>query len=143
MTDTENAANPEKSGLQNELDAENARLPIDLSQQVMPLEIQIRSMALTLATRHTGDATVKEGNLYQHLKMDNKLAGPLTVDHVISCALIFERFLWGEWSKGLAGRALDQTMDELDEAIKRDDPLGKHLGLDEEPPTRTHTGGEP
>lgn len=124
--------NPAEFNVSTEIEQANARLPIDLSQHTMPLEIQIRSVALTLAQRHTGDTTVKEGNLYQHLKMDNKLGGPLTVDHVVHCALIFERFLWGEWSKGIAGDAMAKTLDELDDALKRrsDD--------EEEAPTRPH-----
>jgi hypothetical protein len=115
-----------------EIDQANERLPIDLSQTTMPLDMTVRSVALTLATRHCGDKTVKEGNLYQQLKMDNKLAGPLSIEHVIHCALIFERFLWGEWSKGLVHDAANKALDEMDDALK------EHFK--EEPPIRPHSG---
>jgi len=120
-------------GIPAQIAAENKRLAIDLSEQSLPLDVAIRSTALTLATRHCGDTTVKEGNLYQQLKMDNKLAGPLTVNHVIHAALIFERFLWGEWSKGLANGAMANALDEAEAAI------GDAL---DEPPTRPHGGGD-
>ena len=106
----------------------------------MPLDITIRSIALTVAQRHCGDTTVKEGNLYQQLKMDNKLAGPLTAEHVLHCALIFEAYLWGKWSQDIAGKAMEQTLSELGEAIKSG-AMDKHVeGLEGEPPTRPHAG---
>lgn len=117
-----------------ELAEANARLPVDLSQTVMPLDMNIRSIALTLAQRHCGDTTIKEGNLYQQLKMDNKLAGPLTVEHVVKTAMVFERYLWGEWSKGIVGAALEAVLDEANTVLKQH-------GVDE-PPTRPHSGGE-
>ncbi len=127
--------------VQKELAEANARLPVNLGDTPMPLDINIRSIALTIAQRHCGDTTVKEGNLYQQLKMDNKLAGPLTVEHVIHCALIFERFLWGEWSKGLAAQAMEETMGKVEEVLKRE--ADKHIkGLEDEPPIRPHSGGE-
>jgi hypothetical protein len=120
-----------------QLDQANAKLPVDLSQMTMPLDMQVRSVALTLAQRHCGDTTVKEGNLYQQLKMDNKLAGPLTVEHVIHCALIFERFLWGEFSKDIAGNALADALGEMDKVIQE-----AFDGDNEEPPARPHSGGQ-
>ena len=95
-----------------EINEANARLPVVIDRE-MPLEMTIRSMALSIAQRHCGDTTVKEGNLYQQLKMDNKLAGTLTVNHVIHAALIFEAYLWGKWSQDIAGKAMEQTLDEL------------------------------
>lgn len=118
--------------LSQEVNAASARLPIDLSQITMPLDMTVRAVAVTIAQRHCGDTTVKEGNLYQQLKMDNKLVGPLTIDHVIRCALIIERYLWGEWSKGIAGEAMAQTQAELEEALKEE--------FKDEPPTRPHSG---
>ena len=53
----------------------NSRLPVNLGDYQMPLDIGIRSVALTLAQRHCGDTVVREGNLYQYLKADNKLGG--------------------------------------------------------------------
>ncbi len=125
--------------LESALADENTHLAIDLSRQELPLEMALRSTALTLAVRHTGDRTVKEGNLYQQLKMDNKLGNALSVNDVIHCALIFERFLWGEWSKGLAADALTKTMDELDEVVKQKadtrfaDPESESNRVDENP----------
>ena len=130
MTDETN----EQTFIQKQLADANARLVIDASSQPMPLDITIRSMALAIAQRHCDDVTVKEGNLYQQLKMDNKLVGPLTVQHVIHAALVFERFLWGEWSKTLIGDALkdvrEKVLDELEEEFK------------DKPPVRQHAGGE-
>lgn len=126
--------------ISKEIAESNARLPIDMSNVEMPLDITIRSVALSIAQRHCGDMTVKEGNLYQQLKMDNKLAGPLTVEHVVHCALIFEMYLWGKWSQDIAGKALEQTIGELDKAIKSGE-FDKHIDeLKEEPPTRPHSG---
>ena len=122
-----------------ELTEANARLPVNIHRE-MPLDITIRSIALSIAQRHCGDTTVKEGNLYQQLKMDNKLVGPLTVNHVLHAALIFEAYLWGKWSQNIAGKAMEQTLDELNAAIERGD-LDKQIdGLAEEPPVRPHSG---
>jgi hypothetical protein len=126
--------------ISKEITQANARLAIDPSQLEMPLDITIRSIALSVAQRHCGDTTVKEGNLYQQLKMDNKLAGPLTVEHVVHCALIFEAYLWGKWSQDIAGKAMEQTLGELERAVK-DGAFDKHIDeLADEPPTRPHSG---
>lgn len=123
-----------------EIEGANARLPIDVSKVDMPLDTTIRSIALSVAQRHCGDATVKEGNLYQQLKMDNKLAGPLTVEHVVHCALIFEMYLWGKWSQDIAGKAMEQTLGELDAAVQAG-AFDKHVeDLSDEPPIRPHSG---
>lgn len=114
----------------------NGRLAIDLSQTTMPLDITIRATALTIAQRHCGDTCVKEGAFYNALKMDSKLGDAISVNHVLHAALIFERFLWGEWSKGLAGKAMESALDELDEAVKN------HVPEDEDPPIRPSSGGE-
>jgi hypothetical protein len=128
--------------ISKEITEANERLPIDVSQVNMPLDVTIRSIALTVAQRHCGDTTVKEGNLYQQLKMDNKLVGPLTVEHVLHCALVFEMYLWGKWSKDIAGRAMEATLGDLEKAIKGG-ALDKHIDeLVDEPPTRPHSGGE-
>lgn len=128
--------------ISREITEANARLPIDMSQLEMPLDMTVRSIALTVAQRHCGDTVVKEGNLYQQLKMDNKLAGPLTAEHVIHCALIFEMYLWGKWSQDIAGKAMEQTMAELDQAVKSGAFDRGVEGLENEPPTRPHSGGE-
>lgn len=126
--------------ISKEIAEANARLPLVVDRE-MPLDITIRSIALSVAQRHCGDTTVKEGNLYQHLKMDNKLSGPLTVNHVLHAALVFETYLWGKWSQDIAGKAMEQTLSELDQAIKNG-ALDKHIDeLIDEPPTRTHGGG--
>lgn len=128
----------EELNVTNELAAASGGHAIDISQTNMPLDMTVRSVALTLATRHCGDTVVSEGNLYQQLKMDNKLAGPLTPSHVIHCALIFERFLWGEFSKGLAGDAMADALGEAEDAIK------KHTdeAFKDEEPIRPHSGGD-
>lgn len=125
-----------------ELEEANARLPINLSDQPMPLDMNIRSIALTLAQRHVGDTVVKEGGLYQQLKLDNKPLHAVSVEDVIRVALVFERYLWGEWSKGIAEHALEATLTEAgdvleDEFKKRRD----NNRPDDSPPTRRHSGG--
>lgn len=114
------------------------RLAIDNSNLTMPLDITIRSIALSVAQRHAGDRTVKEGNLYQQLKMDNKLGGPLTTSDVVHAALIFEAYLWGKWSQDIAGKAMEHTLNELDKAINAGAFDGEVQDLKEEPPIRPH-----
>lgn len=126
--------------MSKEIVAANARLPIDVSRTDMPLDITMRSIALSVAQRHCGDVTVKEGNLYQQLKMDNKLAGPLTVEHVVHCALIFEMYLWGKWSENIAGKAMEDTMAELGKAIESGVFDKRVDELMDEPPIRPHSG---
>ena len=128
----------EELNVSTEIAAASGTHAIDISQTNMPLDMTVRSVALTLATRHCGDTVVSEGNLYQQLKMDNKLAGPLTPGHVIHCALIFERFLWGEFSKGLAENAMEDTLANVEEVIrKRVDE-----SFPDEDPSRPHGGGD-
>lgn len=105
--------------VQKELDAANAQLPVVLADHPMPLDIQIRSIALTLAQRHVGDTCVKEGALYQQLKMDNKLGNCVSIEDVIKAALVFERYLYGEWSKGIAEHAIEKASTEIADAIER------------------------
>lgn len=125
-----------------EIEAADTRLAINNTHLEMPLDITIRSIALSVAQRHCGDTVVSEGNLYQQLKMDNKLGGPLTVEHVVHCALIFEMYLWGKWSQDIAGKAMEQTLGELDNAIQSG-AFDKHTTeLKDEPPIRPHSGGE-
>jgi len=132
---------PEDLNIGKELTEANARLPVNLGDYQMPLDFTLRSIALTIAQRHMGDKTVKEGALYNALKMDNKLGGPLTVDDVLRAALIFEAYLWGKWSQDIAGQAMERTLEELDKAIK-DGALNKHIEeVINEPPIRPH-GGE-
>lgn len=128
--------------IEQELDEANARLPIVLPDQPLPLDMQMRTIALTVAQRHVGDTVVREGNLYQQLKMDDKLGGVVTETDVVRCALVFERYLWGEWSKGIAANALEATMTDAADAIeeqfrkKRDEASGDE-------PTRPSSGGNP
>lgn len=89
-----------------ELDSANKRLAINVDRD-MPLDITLRTIALTIAQRHVGDTCVKEGSLYQQLKMDNKLGNVVSLDDVIRTALVMERYLWGEWSKGIAENAIN------------------------------------
>lgn len=119
--------------IQQELDEANARLPVVLPDNPMPAPFAIRSLALTIAQRHVGDTTIKEGNLYQQVKMDNKLGGPVSVEDVIRAALVFERYLWGEWSRGIAENALEATLTEVADAVERE--------FMKDSPTRPHGSG--
>jgi hypothetical protein len=91
--------------------------------------------------RHVGDTCVKEGALYQQLKMDNKLGGVVGIDDVVRAALVFERYLWGEWSKGLAENAIDavskEAADEIEERLK----ARFEKEFKDEPPIRPSSGG--
>lgn len=130
--------------VEKEIAEANARLPVALPDTPMPLEIQIRSVALAVAQRHCGDTVVSEGALYQQLKMDNKLGDVMTVEHVVRAALVFERFLWGEWSKGIAENALESTLTDAADAIEREFEARKDRPNDGEgePPIRPHAGKE-
>lgn len=135
--------------LPKELDEANARLPIVLPDRDQPLEMQMRVIALTIAGRYVGDTSVKEGGLYQALKLDNKLGQPVSVEHVIRAALVFERYLWGEWSKGIVENAINATLPEAADAIEKElrkRGLSPELGeaFKDEPPIRPSAGsGEP
>ena len=121
-----------------EIAAADDRLVINNTALEMPLDITIRSIALSVAQRHAGDRTVKEGNLYQQLKMDNKLGGPLTTEDVIHAALAFEMYLWGKWSADIAGKAMETVLEEFDKAVKSGALDGRVEGLEDEPPIRPH-----
>jgi hypothetical protein len=121
-----------------EIASADARLAINNTNLEMPLDITIRSIALSIAQRHAGDKTVKEGNLYQQLKMDNKLGSPLTTEDVVRAALVFEMYLWGKWSQDIAGKAMETVLSELDEAVKAGGFDDRVEGLQDEPPTRPH-----
>ena len=121
-----------------ELANAEARLPV-VVDNAMPLDFSLRLMALTIAQRHVGDTAVKEGGLYQQLKMDNKLGDAVSVDDVIRAALVFERYLWGEWSKGIAENAINAVSTDAADAIEKmldekfgdagnDDPLRPSAG---------------
>lgn len=126
--------------MSKEIAEADKRLAISNTNLTMPLDITIRSIALAVAQRHTGDATVKEGNLYQQLKMDNKLGGPLTVDHVVRCALIFEAYLWGKWSQDIAANAMEDTLTKLGKAIDAGAFDDEVKDLKDELPIRPHSG---
>lgn len=131
--------------VEQELAEANARLPVALPDREMPLDIQLRSIALAVAQRHVGDTCIKEGNLYQQVKMDNKLGPPVSVDMVVRTALVFERYLWGEWSKGIAENALAATDKLVADALEKEFEA-RSTAVEEEfkddPPTRPHGGGE-
>ena len=101
-----------------ELAAVDSRLPIHVDRE-MPLDITMRVVALGIAQRHVGDTVVREGGLYQQLKMDNKLGHTVSIDDVVRAALVFERYLWGQWSKGIAEQALQETSTELADALEK------------------------
>lgn len=129
--------------VENELADANERLPVALPDHELPLELQMRSIALTVAARFVADTTVHEGALYQQLKMDNKLGNPVSIEHAIRAALVFERYLWGEFSRGLVENAIAATSKEAADAIEAE--LEKRImaefGPEGEPPIRPH-GGE-
>jgi len=104
--------------IQKEIDEANKHLPVIMPDIPMPFDTQIRIMALSIAQRHCGDTCVKEGALYQQLKMDNKLGERLSVNHVLNAALAFERYLWGEWSKGIAENAINSTSTQIADALE-------------------------
>lgn len=128
--------------VEKELEGAQARLPINVDSTSVPLDMQMRVIALTLAQRHVGDTCIKEGALYNAVKMDNKLGNPVSVMDVRNAAIVFERYLWGEWSKGVVEHALEATMTNVGDALEvmlKDKLQGED---DEEiPPTRPPAGG--
>lgn len=126
--------NDEPLNVAEEVADAKARLPINLTDQPMPLEMSIRAIALTLAQRHVGDTVVSDGGLYQQLKLDNKGIRAVSVQDVVNSALVFERYLWGEWSKGIAEHALEQTLTEAGDAIERELKNATAENEDAEPP---------
>lgn len=127
--------------VEKELADANVKLPVVLPDTAMPLDFTIRSMALTIAARYVADTCVKEGGLYQQLKMDNRLGHNVSLDDVIKAALVMERYLWGEWSKGIAENAIEATATAAADAIERE--LGRReaaLGEDDDPPIRPAAG---
>ena len=108
----------------------------------MPLDITMRVVALGIAQRHVGDTVVREGDLYQQLKMDNKLGRAVSIDDVVRAALVFERYLWGQWSKGIAEQALQETSTELADVLEKvmEEKLGP-TGNDD--PVRSSGGATP
>ena len=122
--------------IKTEIDEANARMPVAFPDHPMSLDMQIRCTALLIAQRHVGDTCIKEGGLYQQLKMDNKLGGSVSIDDVIKAALVMERYLWGEWSKGIAENALASVETEIADAIE--DALDKRIeDLDDSPVRKT------
>lgn len=105
-----------------EIEGAEARLPVKIDQP-LPVALALRTTALMVAQRHVGDTCVKEGGLYQQLKMDNKLGNDVSIDDVLRAALVFERYLWGEWSKGIAENAMaaieTQVADAIEEEFKK------------------------
>jgi hypothetical protein len=128
--------------VEQEIAEANARLPVALPDRPMPLDIQLRSIALAVAQRHVGDTCVKEGGLYQQLKIDNKLGDVVSVDQVLRTALVFERYLWGEFSKGIAENAIAAISTAAADAIEKE--FEARSAVDEEfkdePPIRPHSG---
>jgi hypothetical protein len=131
--------------VEQEIAEANARLPVALPDREMPLDIQLRSIALAVAQRHVGDTCVKEGGLYQQLKMDNKLGDVVSAEHVLRTALVFERYLWGEFSKGIAENAIAAVSTAAADAIEKEFEARSgsvEQEFKDEPPTRPHGGGE-
>jgi hypothetical protein len=106
--------------VQKELAEANARLPVDLTDGTAPLAMQMRVIALTIAQRHVGDSCIKEGGLYNALKMDGQSTHIVSTDDVIRASLVFERYLWGEWSKGIAENAINTVLTEAADVIERE-----------------------
>lgn len=128
--------------VKHELEAAQERLPINIDSSSMPIDFTLRAMALTIAQRHVSDTCIKEGNLYQQIKMDNKLGETVSVKHVINAALVFERYLWGEWSKGIAENALAATETKVADYLERQLRGEGEPDIADDDPTRAHGGGE-
>jgi hypothetical protein len=110
--------------VEKELGEANARLPVVIDGQ-MPLEFQVRSIALTIAQRHCGDTVIKDGVMYQQYKMEGRNMKALDYGDVLKMAIIFERYLYGEFSKGVMENALRATSTDFadmmeDECRKRE-----------------------
>lgn len=84
-------------------------MPIVMPDGPMPLDVQMRTIALT--------------------------------------ALVFERYLWGEWSKGIAEHAIDQASSDAADAIEaeyqkkmKEGDAEIEVEFEDEPPIKPHSG---
>jgi hypothetical protein len=106
--------------IKNSLDEAQAALPVVLPDTNAPLDMTIRMLALTIAQKHIGDTVIREGNMYQQLKMAGKDIRDVKVEDVVHCALVFERYIWGEWSKGIAENAMNATLSEAGDILEEE-----------------------
>lgn len=105
--------------VEKELGEANARLPIVIDGQ-LPLEFQVRSIALTIAQRHCGDTVIKDGVMYQQYKMEGRNMKALDYGDVVKMAIIFERYLYGEFSKGVMENAVNAISTDFADAMEKE-----------------------
>lgn len=92
--------------------------PIEVAADDLSNEIKIRSIALAMATRHHGEAVIQDADMYRMLKMENEhRITPLTPQMVVDTAVLFERYLLGEFSRGLTDDVLAEVMNEIDDKL--------------------------
>jgi len=89
------------------------RLPVDVSIDELPVEAKIRTIALMMATRYHAQGVIKDAPMYLQLKHEGAAMQALTPQVVIETARLFERFLLGVFSRGLAEEAMEEVAAEL------------------------------
>lgn len=63
----------------------------------IPADTMIRMAALGMAVRYCGDNVIKDGTMYQQLKLDGKPIKEGSHDLVLQSAVAFERYLRGDY----------------------------------------------
>jgi hypothetical protein len=53
------------------------------------------------------------------------------VEDVVNCAIVFERYLWGEWSKGIAENAIESTLSEAGDVLEKELKARKNHPVDD------------
>jgi hypothetical protein len=130
---------PDLNDAVGEASSADAQLPVAIGNYQLPLPFAIRSMALSIAGRYIGDVAVKDASYYQALKLDNKLGPSADLQLLLHYAMNLERYLWGQWSKDIAGEAMEKTLDELDAAVKAgefDEEIAKAASGEDDNPNR-------
>ena len=119
MSDTKNMDEP--INVVKELAEAQQRFPLAIpDKNDVGTAVHIRTIALTIAQRHVGDTVIKDGVLYQQLKIQGVEINHIKIDDVINAALVFERYLWGEYSRGIAENALNATLTEAADILEEE-----------------------
>jgi len=103
---------------------------------VVPVPISrddgIRMMALSMAIKHIESTMLRDGALYQQLKLDGREIGVLRANAVLEKAIDFERYLRGDyadmaaqivnmdfeaWLKEQTAKSVERALLELDKTM--------------------------
>lgn len=85
----------------NEADEFLGPLPAEVANAPLFLDPaqSVRTLALTMAVKYHGDTIIKDGGMYQQLRMEQKDIQPTHVNVVLKTAIEFERYLRGDYAE--------------------------------------------